>query len=173
MRRLSTIGYEGATLQDFIATLKAARISTLVDVRELPLSRRKGFSKSQLSANLKLADIEYVHFRELGDPKEGRDAARKGRFAEFRKIYGRHIKTAAAREALKDLLAVVESCSVCLLCYERDPAQCHRSIVSSEIANMREISVVHLGVRAGAAENGVSKVRNRAGSGAGQSAAAA
>jgi uncharacterized protein (DUF488 family) len=67
---LATIGYEGADVDDFVATLRSAGIRRLIDVRELAISRRRGFAKRALSGALADADIEYVHLRGLGDPKE-------------------------------------------------------------------------------------------------------
>jgi uncharacterized protein (DUF488 family) len=173
MSRLATIGYEGASVADFLATLDAAGITVLVDVRELPLSRRKGFSKSALAGILQEAGIDYHHCRALGDPKEGRQAARAGRYAEFRKIYAQHIKTTEAKTALDEILEIVASNNVCLLCYERDPNQCHRTIVANILADRGGIGVVHLGIRAGAAKRGPTKIRHRAGGSAGQGVAAA
>lgn len=82
---LATIGYEGSSLQDFIATLRAASIRTLIDVRALPISRRPGFAKNALSKALAEAGIDYVHLKGLGDPKEGRDAARANDLETFLK----------------------------------------------------------------------------------------
>ena len=86
MTTLATIGYEGSSLEDFVATLLAANINTLVDVREVPVSRRKGFSKNALREVLEDAGLTYVHLIGLGDPKEGRDAAREGRSDDFLKL---------------------------------------------------------------------------------------
>lgn len=173
MKKLMTIGYEGALPSDFIATLQEAKVSFLIDIRELPLSRRKGFSKKVLAESLSNAGIEYRHFRELGDPKQGREAARAGRTADFKKIYSRHMKTAAAQGALVELLEIVGSNNTCLLCYERDPNQCHRTMVAAELSDRSGIGVVHLGVRAGAAISDRSKIGHRTRGGVGQGAAAA
>ncbi len=173
MKRLATIGYEGASIPDFIATLKLASIETVVDVRELPLSRRKGFSKKSLSEALRVVGIGYIHLRDLGDPKEGRDAARDGRFGDFYRIYSKHLRTARAQVALTELRGIVASTDACLLCYEREPNQCHRSMVAAALVAEDQIRVVHLGVRAGAGSNAGTKVRYRARSGLGQGIAAA
>jgi hypothetical protein len=69
------IGYEGSVLEDFVATLRSAGVETLIDVRDVPLSRKPGFSKSALQANLEAHGIAYVHLKGLGDPKPGREAA--------------------------------------------------------------------------------------------------
>src|ERR1700754_3761106 len=119
MKTLATIGYEGASLEDFIATLKVAAVHTLVDVRELPISRRPGFAKNALSIALENAGIKYVHLKGLGDPKEGREAARAGDFATFTRIFSRHMGTAVARSDLADAVKLSAQGDVCLMCYER------------------------------------------------------
>src|SRR5690606_1075350 len=75
-----TIGYEGTDINRFVATLKAAAVKRVADVRAVALSRKKGFSKKSLSARLEAEGIEYLHFIDLGDPKPGREAAKAGLF---------------------------------------------------------------------------------------------
>jgi uncharacterized protein (DUF488 family) len=129
-----TIGYEGTDIDRFVATLKAVGVKRVADVRAVALSRKKGFSKKSLSARLEAEGIEYLHFIELGDPKQGREAARAGRFDEFRDIYGLHLDSEEAQVSLKKLLCVVSAAPTCLLCFERDPETCHRSIVAGQLA---------------------------------------
>lgn len=146
---LSTIGYEGSSVEDFIATLRAAGIRTLIDVRELPISRRPGFAKSALSAALEATDIRYVHLKGLGDPREGREAARAHEFEKFHRIYSRHLETAAAQNDLTKAARLSEEGGVCLMCYERDYNTCHRLLVAKAIADKLPTQVKHLGVRYG------------------------
>src|SRR5262245_36925707 len=61
--QLFTIGYEARTIEQFVVELRRKRISRVIDVRELPLSRRRGFSKTPLSSTLADAGIDYVHLR--------------------------------------------------------------------------------------------------------------
>jgi uncharacterized protein (DUF488 family) len=129
-----TIGYEGTDIGRFVATLKAAGVKRIADVRAVPLSRKKGFSKKALSAQLMQAGIEYSHFVELGDPKPGRDAAKAGLYKEFRNIYSIHFESEAAQVSLKQLLEFAKQKPTCLMCFERDPTTCHRSIVAAEMA---------------------------------------
>ncbi len=129
-----TIGYEGTDIERFVETLKAVGIQVLADVRAVAISRKKGFSKKALKARLELEGISYLHFDALGDPKSGREAARAGRYEEFRRVYGKHISGNEAQQALQALENVIRDAPSCLLCFERDPSVCHRSIVASEMS---------------------------------------
>lgn len=124
-----TIGYEGVTMDAFIAALRDAGVERVIDVRALPLSRRPGFSKSTLAASLKAAGIDYAHLKALGTPKRGRDAAKKGDVATLRAVYDAQLalpETQAAAAQMRDLAAEKPSA---LLCYERDPCHCHRTLL--------------------------------------------
>ena len=139
-----TIGYEGTDIERFVATLKAVGIERLADVRAVALSRKKGFSKKSLSARLEAEGIEYLHFNDLGDPKPGRDAARAGFFDKFRAIYSTHLDSDDAQSSLKELVAVAGGKPTCLLCFERDPVTCHRSIVAEAMTESAEFEVCDL-----------------------------
>ena len=113
---------------------KQAGVKLLVDVRAVAASRRPGFSKNQLAAGLDERGISYLHLRGLGTPKDGREAARSGKFDALHKIYARHLKTPQAREELDELSALVkQSGPVCILCYERDHRECHRQWIAEII----------------------------------------
>ncbi|RUW61955.1 DUF488 domain-containing protein [Mesorhizobium sp. M7A.F.Ca.US.008.03.1.1] len=139
-----TIGYEGTDIERFVATLKAVGIERLADVRAVALSRKKGFSKKSLSARLEAEGIEYLHFIDLGDPKPGRDAARAGFFDKFRAIYSAHLDSDDAQSSLKELVVVAGEKATCLLCFERDPVTCHRSIVAGAMTESAEFEVCDL-----------------------------
>lgn len=144
MTGLFTIGYEGADLGDFLRRLEAEGVSVLVDVRELPLSRRRGFSKNQLATVLNKHGIQYVHKRELGAPREIRHELRDtGDYATYFQQFNAYLKT--QRCALERL---VEECvgAVVLMCFERDPKECHRSSVARELAKLADLKPVHLDV---------------------------
>lgn len=144
---LATIGYEKAALDDFIATLNDNNIEVLVDIRERAQSRRKGFSKTALAEATNAAGIEYLHFRTLGDPKEGREAARAGRMDEFRTIFSAVLAGESAQSALSEVEKLVKSKRICMMCYERDHLCCHRKLVSDELEQMLGCKTVHLRVR--------------------------
>ena len=131
--KLATIGYESATQPDVIGRLKAAGVELLVDVRAVASSRRAGFSKTLLSASLNEAGIGYVHLRQLGTPKPGRDAARKGRVAEMHAIFEDHMAEPAAQLELAKAVEFAREKKIALLCYEADHAVCHRAILADSI----------------------------------------
>lgn len=144
---LNTIGYEGATPSDFVQTLKMAEIGTVIDIRDRAQSRRPGFSKTVLSQTLADAGIGYVHYKELGDPKEGREAARANDIPRFRKIFSKVLESEAAKAALQKVIETADVGVICLLCYERDETHCHRKLVADKIEAMTGKKARHLGVR--------------------------
>jgi uncharacterized protein (DUF488 family) len=129
---LFTIGYEKSRPEAVRTELTRARVQILVDTRAMAASRKPGFSKRQLAAFLDENGIAYLHLQKLGTPAEGRQAARAGDMQKLWRIYDRHLKTPDAKEAVAELLALVRSGKrICLLCFERDPAQCHRSRIAA------------------------------------------
>ena len=131
MTDLLTIGYEGCTIDDVLAELRQARVSLLIDVRAVPMSRKPGFSKRQLAAALDEKGIAYLHLQKLGTPTEGREAAKSGDMKTLWRIYAKHLKAEGAKVEMEELVGLVEGGKrVCLLCYERDVAQCHRSKIA-------------------------------------------
>lgn len=149
---ISTIGYERASLEDFVATLTLSGVEVLVDIRDRAQSRRKGFSKTALSDALADAGIDYLHLRELGDPKEGREAARSGDFHRFRKVFAQVMASEAGQSALQRIEELSENTSICLMCYERDEKTCHRKIVSDSLEGKTGHKTRHLGVRDGSGQ---------------------
>lgn len=144
-RVLATIGYEGATVAGFLAALSAEGVKCLVDVRAVASSRRPGFAKTRLAANVDEVGISYLHLRGLGTPADGRAAARAGRHAEMRRIFLQHLARPEPQLELETLADLVRTGPpVCLLCYEADPAHCHRSIVADALASLVPIEIHHL-----------------------------
>jgi uncharacterized protein (DUF488 family) len=131
--KLMTVGYEAATQAAVIACLNAAGVQVLIDVRAVASSRRAGFSKTLLAASLAQAGIDYVHLRALGTPKAGRQAVRAGRVGEMRAIYAAHLAEPAAQLQLAEALEIARARPAALLCYEADPAHCHRRIVAQRL----------------------------------------
>ena len=137
-----TIGYEGATMVEFLAALQRAGVRRVIDVRALPLSRRPGFSKTPLSGALAEAGIDYVHLKALGTPAEGRAAARAGRHADLERIYAGQLELAEAIAQSAQMLALAQETPSALLCFEREPAQCHRTMLLDAVAP--DVEVTHL-----------------------------
>ncbi|MGH6707229.1 MAG: DUF488 family protein [Sphingomicrobium sp.] len=127
--KLFTIGYEATTMGEFLDALKSAGVERVIDVRAVANSRRPGFSKTPLRNALAEAGIDYVHLRALGTPADGRTAARAGRHEDLKRIYAAQLdlpEAIVAAEQMRELAAEKPSA---LLCYERDPAGCHRTLL--------------------------------------------
>lgn len=127
--KIFTIGYEATTMGEFIAALHKAGVERVIDVRALPLSRRPGFSKNILAASLKDAGIEYVHLKNLGTPKPGRDAAKKGDVATLEAVYEVQLGLPEAQAEAAKMRALAAEKPSALLCYERNPEHCHRTLL--------------------------------------------
>lgn len=141
---LLTIGYEGCTIADVLAELKAAGTGLLIDVRAVPQSRKPGFSKRQLAAGLDEQGIGYVHLQALGTPKPGRDAVRAGHPERMEPIFREHMRSDRAQAELAQAKMLTRRQRVCLLCFEQDPMTCHRRLVAEMIADETQQPIVHL-----------------------------
>jgi uncharacterized protein (DUF488 family) len=142
--RIYSIGYQERSLADVIAALKSAGVERVIDVRDLPNSRRAGFSKRQLAASLLEAGIDYKHLKALGTPKEGRLAARAGRWDEFWDIVDEVLAGPSAQLALQEAAALAVEKPSALLCYELDHSECHRDRVAALLKDMAGLTCDHL-----------------------------
>ncbi len=137
--RIFTIGYEKATQAELVAALEAAGVKRVIDVRAVPLSRRPGFSKNVLKNGLAEAGIDYVHLKALGTPPAGGEAARKGRHDELERIYAGQLDLPEAIVAAAEMRELAAERPSALLCYEREPAECHRSLLLNAVADDGEV----------------------------------
>jgi uncharacterized protein (DUF488 family) len=144
---LLTIGYEGCTIAEVLAELRAARVGLLIDVRAVPQSRKPGFSKRQLAAGLDEQGITYVHLQGLGTPKPGRDAVRAGHPERMEPIFREHMTSDRAQADLANAKQLAHGARVCLLCFEQDPMTCHRRFVAEMVSAETGQPVVHLQAR--------------------------
>ena len=140
--RIFTIGYESTTVGEFLSALQQAGVKRVIDVRAVPNSRRPGFSKTPLRNALAEVGIEYVHLRALGTPADGRAAARAGRHAELERIYAGQLELPEALAQGAQMVDLAQELPSAVLCYERDPSGCHRTLLLEAIAS--EAEVVHL-----------------------------
>jgi len=143
---LYLIGYEKASLADVLATLGRAGVATVVDVRDLPLSRRAGFSKRQLCAGVESAGMRYIHLRALGTPPEGREANKRRQWKRFWRIVDDKLASAEAEHALQELARIAAATPTCLLCYEADWRICHRRRVGEILGARRGFAIRPLSV---------------------------
>lgn len=138
-----SIGYEGLDIDAFVSLLVKYGIDTVVDVRELPLSRKPGFSKKALANVLNLSGREYVHMVELGCPKPVRDRYREdGNWKRYTAGFMKHLKT--QDDAIAELSSLAATSNCALLCYEADSSFCHRSMVANAVKDYCGARVIHI-----------------------------
>jgi uncharacterized protein (DUF488 family) len=145
MNTLFTIGYQGQTIDAFIEVLQAHGVMHLIDVRQVPYSRKPDFSKKRLTAHLAAAGIGYTHLADLGTPKHLRDEVKHSNdyaafFAEMDKLI------AAQPAALDEALALIKAQGCVLLCFEARAAECHRRSVANALVGRSDgaLTVVDL-----------------------------
>ena len=133
MNEIFLTGYQNSSLKKFIKKLKDNGITIVVDIRELPLSRKKGFSKTQLINILKRSGMGYEHIAKLGSPRLIRHELRKedGDYITFFNKYrtyvrGRHFE-------IQKIIDMAKTEVICIMCFEEDCELCHRTIVADEI----------------------------------------
>lgn len=143
---LCTIGYEGTTVAGVLAALRQAGVKLLLDVRAVAASRKPGFSKRQLAAELDAAGIAYVHLQQLGTPKPGREAVRAGHPERMVPIFQAHMRGDRPQAELAQAIGLARGTRACLLCFERDHTTCHRTLVAEMIVNETNQPVTHLTV---------------------------
>ena len=135
----SPLAMRARRCREFIAALQKAGVERVIDVRALPLSRRPGFSKSPLRAALEEAGIEYLHLKALGTPADGRAAARAGRHAGLERIYAGQLELPEAMAQSAQMLELAREKPSALLCLEREPAHCHRTLLLDAVAADAEV----------------------------------
>lgn len=141
-----TLGYERRTLPDVVELLESAGAAAVVDVRETAWSHKPGFSKSALDAGLAAAGLRYFHAPFAGNPRWIRETAADPRecIASFRRYL---TVVPEVVDAFADLMEFLNPDSpIALICFERDPHTCHRTIIAESWASGQDgRAVVHLG----------------------------
>jgi len=140
-----TIGYERLGFAEFLDAIAEAGVETLIDVRELPNSRRAGFSKGNLKAGLARVGVDYVHLKALGTPKAGREANKRGDWENFWPIVDDALATPEAGLALEQAAILAKAKRTCLLFLEHDWKVCHRARVCELLGERHGFVATHLG----------------------------
>ena len=145
--QIFTSGYEGLSIDVFVARLKANAIAMVIDVRELPLSRKPGFSKKSFAEMLHQAGIGYVHLPVLGCPRPIRDRFKaNGDWAAYATAFSTYLS--GQEMAVAEVVGIANVATSCLVCFEANFARCHRSMVASAAAHAGGLAVVHLPAKA-------------------------
>lgn len=138
-----TIGYEGLDMNGFLALLRKGNVETVVDVRQLPLSRKTGFSKNGLAETLRQLGFKYRHIPELGCPKTIRDAYRDDSdWDRYTKGFLQHLSQ--QNDVVVETAAMALTSNCALLCFEANFNYCHRKMVADSVSRIGGMPVVHL-----------------------------
>ncbi len=126
---VGSVGYERhKDHRAFAQHLSDVGVERLVDVRDLPISRRRGYAKKALDEAMAEVGIEYLHIKALGNPKPYRDMYKAGRVDEGRRCY-EQLLLSERRDALRDLVPLLSEKRSALMCVEHDPETCHRTVI--------------------------------------------
>ena len=140
---LYTFGYEGLDIDDFLERVQSAGVESIIDVRELPLSRKRGFSKSAFRQSLANAGIAYIHVAALGCPKDIRDRYKAdGNWIAYSRAFLDYLTSQGA--AVRHVAALSNATVACLVCFEADYTACHRTYVARAVRNVGGPAVMHL-----------------------------
>lgn len=137
-------GYEGKTAEELLSTLKIYEISTLIDVRLTPISRKKGLSKTKLREAVESHGMQYVHLPALGNPRDNRDGFAtpfSAAWSDARHRFETILTSVPAQEALSEVNYLLAQGNVGLLCFEANQKCCHRDVVLSALASHRQVIV--------------------------------
>lgn len=144
---LSTIGYEGHTLESYLTVLLKSGVTILCDVRRNPISRKYGFSKNTLARGCEGVGIRYEHLPELGIASEQRQSLDTQ--ADYDALFADYERTWLPKQgaALKKIQGWMDAGDrVTLTCYEHQPNQCHRHCVAEALEgkSSKELTAKHL-----------------------------
>jgi transcriptional regulator with XRE-family HTH domain len=137
-------GYEGRSIDEFVAALQEVGVGTVADVRLNAISRKVGFSKGRLREALESAGIGYRHLRRLGNPKENRQPFWTGRVEEGRRVFREALHVPKAEAELQELAELAADHVVAVLCFEADSQMCHRQVVIDHVADAGGVPVATL-----------------------------
>lgn len=140
-----TIGYEGETIEEWTNRLLTAGVTIIVDIREKPISRKKGFSKSKLKDHLEKYNIDYIHYRNLGSPTEIRKRLMQDHdYITFFDDYDHYLSK--QEDSLKEIVHDLKGHKPCLMCFEKNHRRCHRIAVAKRLEEIypQEVRIVHL-----------------------------
>lgn len=140
-----TAGHSTRSIEELLALLIEHGVTTLVDVRRYPASRRHPqFSRDALAASLKGAGIEYLHEPDLGGRRASRpDSPHTAWRVEAFRGYADHMETPEFQSALDRLIRRSRQETVAILCAEAVPWRCHRRLISDALV-ARGINVLHI-----------------------------
>jgi uncharacterized protein (DUF488 family) len=138
---LLTVGYEERSPAELQRVLRKHGVTRLVDVRERPFSRKRGFSAFALFETLRKVGITYELDPALGNPMTIRSLWKNGELNQGRTRYRNFLRN-GRRGRVERLVKLAAIDRVAILCYEADSALCHRSVIAEEAVRLKPGLVV-------------------------------
>lgn len=130
-----TVGYEGLSIDEFLMKLIQEKVQVLADVRKNAWSMKFGYKKFTLNSLCKNIGIEYLNYPSLGISGTHRKNLKSKR--DYDALFNHFRRELIKKEnELKTLMQMAEERRIALMCFEQDPAYCHRRIVAEELAKM-------------------------------------
>lgn len=142
---LMTLGYEGISIEKYIYQLITNGVKVLCDVRKNAYSQKYGFMKETLKKACEAVGIIYIHVPQLGIESDKRKSLSTQ--ADYDALFDEFEQTTLVENRqylfwLKDLVEKYRR--VCLLCFERDPRQCHRTRVAKAVVSLPEVKFKYM-----------------------------
>lgn len=135
-----TLGYATHSIEEFIALLKRHGVTAVADVRSQPYSRVLEFGREALAAALKASGIEYMFLgRELGARRDEKDCYVNGQV-----VYERVAELRLFQEGLTRLARAAAKFNVAVMCAEKDPIDCHRTVLICRRLRKLGFSIQHI-----------------------------
>ncbi|UCF09147.1 MAG: DUF488 domain-containing protein [Thermoplasmata archaeon] len=127
-----TVGYEGLSIDEFLMMLIREKVHVLIDIRKNPWSMKFGFKKYGLRSLCERVGVEYMGFTSLGIPRELRKNLSSKK--DYELLFKNYKTVLAEREKELDILSqMAKRKRIALMCFEKDPNYCHRSVLAEEL----------------------------------------
>ena len=138
---LFTIGHSNHTLDKFIGLLKQHNITAIADVRSIPFSRfNPHFNREALEVSLRRANISYVHMGQQLGARRDEPECFVGKQANYELV----AQLPSFRAGIDRLLAGSQHQRIALMCAEKDPITCHRTVLITRAFRHAAITVAHI-----------------------------
>jgi len=129
---ITTIGYEGKTIDKFLYELIKNKIGIVADVRKNAYSMKFGFQRNKLKSYLEKIGIDYIHMPELGIPSDSRKNLNS--YEDYQALFaGYRQEIETKMDYLERIKSISQNKKVSLMCFEKDVKFCHRGVIAERL----------------------------------------